>query len=436
MIRYPKFLLTGFILWVLFYIFIEKFDITWWVLAIVPAFLAAVIVWLFHRTLQKRKFSQLFFVGFFLLIISLPLVGRKQETSLEKRKLTEFPAMRISNVWEFFFQFQNYFNDRFAFRSQSVEAISRFRLDFFGVSSMPHLVEVGKNGWLFTSKSDQIQNTATPFTDEELDAVERNLEMITRYLDQYGIKYYFAIIPTKEHIYQEQMHELLKRRMRFSKADQLNNRLRNNPIIRTIYVKDVLMEGKSVRDTYSSIDTHWNQYGCFLAYRKVVARISQDFPGIQGADHNDFDIVTTRTDEGDLQFLMGFRKKYFFDHYRYVPKNGVEPFEVDSVYPEVPASWNYAVMKMPGNNSGLKLVMIRDSFGEFMKLFLSRDFENTELIWNPVVPIGKVLSVKPDVVYQQLAEPLVMHALKLPEEIAADTVFLKKYYPEYLNLNH
>lgn len=410
----------------------ENFELHFIVIIALSFLLPFITVWTIKEYLIKRTFSQLFFVGSFLLIISIPLTGKKEEVSLEKRALTSFPKMRITNVWKFFFEFQDYFNDRFAYRNKSVEFISKFRLDLFKVSNMPHMVEVGKNGWLFTSKEVQIKNIATPFTKEQLDTVEMNLEIITRYLDAHNIKFYYSMIPAKERIYPEYMSELLQYRMRFSKYDQLYERLSKNPRIRSVDVKDVLIAGKPVYDTYSSIDTHWNHFGCFLAYSKIINRIKKDFPEIEPSVLSDYIIDTLRTDDGDLQFLLGFRNKFFYDNYRLFHKSGIIPLAVDSTYPDVPASWNYEVRTMSNTKNKLKLVLVRDSFSEYLKFFIARDFEKSELIWTPYVPIGKIISIKPDVVLQEIGEPLINTALTAPNEILADTAFMNQNFPGYL----
>ena len=74
--------------------------------------------------------------------------------------------------------------------------------------------------------------------------------------------------PIKERIYPEFMPADLRHKFVFSKAEQLYDRLKNNTKIRWVNYKSELIAGKKVRPTYYNLDTHWNEYGAFLAYKK------------------------------------------------------------------------------------------------------------------------------------------------------------------------
>ncbi|HMT28232.1 MAG TPA: hypothetical protein PKD91_03020, partial [Bacteroidia bacterium] len=290
--------------------------------------LTAISFTLLRKHISYYPFYKFFLIFTFIFLITVPLIGRKESTSFEKRTLAEFPKFRASNICKFFFQYQDYFNDRFAFRNEAVQAISKFRFRMFRVSPMPQLVQVGKDDWLFTSRDEYINDTSTPFTKEQLDSVILNLQIVTKYFDIRNIKYYYAMIPVKERIYPEYMPGDLRKRMTFSKAAQLNEALKQHPEIRAIDVKDVLIAGKQVRPTFYTTDTHWNEYGAFLGYRKIIERVRQDFPQIVPFEISDFSIDSSVTDAGDLQVLMGFRDVMKFNHYHLKRKNGAIPLVV------------------------------------------------------------------------------------------------------------
>ncbi len=414
--------------WVLGDKFISNYHLVW----IFTLFMTLTTLLLLRLQLKTQSFSKIFFIGTFILLISIPFVGEKENTSFENRTLTAFPAFRMSNPWKFFNQYQNYFNDRFAFRNIAVQSISKFRYYLFGVSPMPKLVEIGKNNWLYTSNSKYITDTSTPFTNEELEKVILNLKITTKYFDLRGIRYYFTMVPVKERIYPEYMPELLKYRMRFSKAEQLHEELLKHPSVRAIDVKDVLIEGKKVRPTYYTIDTHWNEYGAFLAYRKIIERIRQDFPQITPSEIQDYHIDSVIIDGGDLQLLMGFRDVMKFKRYFLTHKTRPEPAKIDSSDYE-PGSTAYSIREMPVAASGLKLFLVRDSFSEHLRTFITPDFDRTVLAWKPVVPVVKIMSEKPDIILHEILEHFAPFTLELPPEIKSDTLFLNTHFPGYLN---
>lgn len=381
--------------------------------------------------LQQQPFSRLLLVATFFLLISVPLAGKREESSFEKRTLAEFPKFRWSNVWKFFYGYQSYFNDRFAFRNDAVQAISKFRFRVFRISPMPQIVRVGKDDWLYTSRKEYITDTSTPFTEQQLDTVVMNLEIITKYFDIRNIKYYFSMTPIKERIYPEYMPADLRYQLEFSKAQQLYERLQNNQIIRWINIKNELIEGKKIRPTYYKLDTHWNEFGAFIGYKKIISRVSSDFPAIVPFTENDFIIDSTVTDAGDLQLLMGFRDELQFKRYELKFKQPVNLVVVDSSsYDASPGK--YSIRKAPDSKTGLRLFLVRDSFSEYLRIFLTPHFERTVLAWMPVIPVAKVVQEQPDIVIQQMLEQFVMYTLQLPPEIKGDTLFLKQNFPNYL----
>lgn len=387
---------------------------------------------LFTRShINKQPFSRLLLVATFFFLISVPLAGKKEEDSFEKRALAEFPQFRWGNVWKFFYGYQSYFNDRFAFRNDAVQAISKFRFKVFRISPMPQIVRVGDKDWLFTSRSEYIHDTSTPFTEAQLDTVVMHLEIITKYFDIRNIKYYYSMTPIKERIYPEFMPADLRHKFTFSKAEQLYNLLKNNSNIRWVNYKPELIEGKKTRPTYYTLDTHWNQFGAFLAYKKIIARVKADFPSIIPYTDDDMEIDSSVTDAGDLQLLMGFRDLLHFEHYHVKFKVPVNPIVVDSASYDTRVG-RFSIREMPGPKKGLKLFLVRDSFSEYLRIYLTPHFDRTVLAWMPVIPVAKVVEEKPDIVIQQMLEQFVMYTLQLPPEIKGDTLFLNQYFPEYL----
>ncbi len=86
---------------------------------------------------------------------------------------------------------------------------------------------------------------------------------------------------------------------------------------------------------------------------------------------------------------------------------------------------------MPVVENKLRFALIRDSFSEYLKLFICRDFSRSDLVWTPKLPVKEILVAKPDIVLQEMLEMFVMNTLVLPDEIKNDKNFMEKYFPEY-----
>jgi hypothetical protein len=430
----PKYILLAVQLYVLAWVMMLHFSDDQNILIISGIVISIVITFLMRNIISKWTFNKILFIGTFLVILYVPLVGPRETTSFEKRELAPFPEFRAGNPWKFFFGYQSWFNDRFAFRNDAVQLISKLRFRLFKVSPMPKIVETGQGDWLFTSRPEYILDTSTPFTPEQLDTVILNLQMITKYFEERNISFYFAMIPVKERIYPEYLPASLEYRMRFSKAAQLNERLKQHPEIRSVDVKDVLIEGKKVRPTYYTVDTHWNEYGAFLGYRKIIERVRQDYPQIVPFEITDYEIDSVMTDAGDLQLLMGFRDEIEFLRYHLKPINLPTPIVIDSSN-YVPGSTRYSIREVENAPTDLKLFLVRDSFSEYMRRYITPHFKRTVLAWVPVIPVGQAVKEQPDIVVQEILEHFVRFTLQLPPEIQNDTLFLNKNFPGYLKNN-
>ncbi len=383
-------------------------------------------IFLFKEKIKDFSLNKSLLIFTFLIFIFVPLVGKKQTTSLENRTLAPFPEWRWSNIWKFLFQYQTYFEDRFAYRNEMIAGINRLKINIFHKSATPDLVAIGSNGWLFTSKKDYIAATSAIYSEAQLDTIVFNLEIITQYFASKNIKYYFMMLPVKTRIYPENMVRLQLLEMANSKRDQIYERLKNNQIITSIDCKHELIDGKKVKDTYYKSDTHWNMFGAFLGYKKLMPILQSDFPQLTAYNENDFVIDSIVDYDGNLQKMLGITNMFQMKHYSYTFKNGYEPITntlKSSEYPNL----NITKSKMLHSGNNLKLFLVRDSFSEHLKIFLIPNFSTSVLAWTPIIPVNAVLNESPDLVVHEMLELFSDNLLKLPPEILADQDFINEY---------
>jgi len=402
--------------------------LTW----VIGAVISVVGTLMFRNTFRDYPLSKSFIILMFLLLIFIPFVGKKQTTSLENRNLAPFPEWRWSNVWQFFFKYQVYFDDRFAYRNELVEHVNKTKIKLFNKSAIPDQVTIGKEDWLFLSRKDYIAAASEVYTEQQLDTIVLNLEVITRYFDNKGIKFYFMMIPLKDRIYPEFLPPLQRVETRNSKLDQIFDRLKNNNVIRSVNCKQELLVGKKVKETFYKTDTHWNMFGTYIGYRKLMARLNEDFPVLQAYKPEEFMVDSTIEFDGDLQKMFGFNDVYKMRSYSYKLKSGAEPITTITTNPKYPNAY-FSTKKMPQKVNGLRLYLVRDSFSESLKVFLAVHFDYTSLAWLSILPVTEILSESPDILIQEMHEPYANHLLKLPDEILQDTVFIKHYKKTYLS---
>jgi len=368
----------------------------------------------------------MFFVTVFLLVLFVPLVAEKETVSLEKRPLAEFPEWRWSNVWKFFKDYQNYFDDRFAFRNSLIDTFGKFKYEKLKLSNLTGNVAIGKNDWLFYHSKEYMKEVSKPFTQEELQLFHYNLVVTTKWFEQRGIKYYITIPPIKPRIYPEKLPDYMRVAMHFSRLDQINKYLKMNSKYNIIDLRDELFEAKKKNIIYFSTDTHWNEFGAFAAYTKIINSISKDFNELTPIDFKKIQPIPTKYSSGDLLGLLGFTTNKYTTQYVLTLKDTVKFNLVYASDPGLPKN-NFETWETPKSSSKLKIYVVRDSFSENVKRFLLLNFARSTYAWIPVIPVNEVIEEHPDILLHETLERFTYCYLELPVEIKKDTAFTNQF---------
>lgn len=397
------------------------------IFAIVVALIIATTCnyFLFQKRDSKIGIHAVFIVSVFLAILFIPLVGEKESKSLEKRTLAEFPEWRWSNVWTFFKGYQAYFDDRFAFRNEIINAHGKMKYEIFQSNALTNKVNKGKDGWLFLNEQEYIDPISTPFTEKELQQFHYNLVVITKWFEKHEIKYYFTIPPVKPRIYPEKLSPYLSVALNFSKIKQLNDYLVKKSTYHFIDYRSELLKGKNNQQLYYKGDTHWNLFGAFIGYTKIINTIAQDFPQITPHQIENFTEHKYQMSTGDLDRLLGYKKSSTTQSF-FTLKDTADAVLKYSSHPETHTN-GFEEWEMPVKTNGLKAFVIRDSFTEQLKIFLNSNFDRSVYAWMQQIPVKKIAKEKPDIVLHEMLERFTDFYLELPPEIENDTAFTKQF---------
>ncbi len=401
--------------------------------------MSIVLLFVLRKIIQTHNFSFVLMVSVFLFVLLVPLLGKKETTSLEKRTLSEFPKFDINYVWGFTYGLADYINDRFAYRNTSISFLGKLKYEVFHESPMPNLVEIGKGNMLFYSTIEYVNEISEPFTSAQLDTLKTNMEIMTKWFDSKGIKYYITVPPGKDRIYPELMSIGLQYRTQFSKLDQLYNYIKNDTLIRFIDYRKELIDNKKTRLTYQETDSHWNMFGAYFAYQKITQRMKKDFPQINVAELSDYKMDSTISVGGDLQRHLGFDDLFTSHFYQFTPKNNAQPITLDSSKYDRPDA-HVEIFENPKTSTGnisacpLKLFVDRDSYMGAPKMFFITQFRHSFFVWAKSPRIDLIMQEHPDVVLDEVLERYVNHFLYLPDEIRKDSVFIKQNFPNYYKI--
>ncbi|MGQ3889235.1 DHHW family protein [Legionella sp. CNM-1927-20] len=359
------------------------------------------------ENLNKEQFFNYLLVLFFVMLLTLPLIGIKLTTTdaAEQRVHNKRPKLILSKegVKLFPHDFEAYFNDNFGFRSYFLDLYNQAVHYLFKESGSPRVI-VGKNGWLFYSDEKSLEDIQgrEHFSPEELEKWALTIKEKGSWLASRGIKYRFVIPPDKHSIYTEYLPASHKRHTP-SRFQELMTYLGSNPYVIDLF--SPLKEKKSPHNPklYFQTDTHWTSYGAYVGYLNIMKSLGKDYVQntILYKEENFKDTPKAKKDlaiMARLNLLEG----------DIVP----EP-DTNYVYPAqllYPLGFKQNAFKTGATYAPPKtkrLLIFHDSFTTRMSRYFSSGFERVVYFWG--MPdneqfIQLVLQENPDVVIEERVE--------------------------------
>lgn len=142
----------------------------------------------------------------------------------------------------------------------------------------------GRDGFLFLGTYERMDVTRL-FTDpgalpgSVYDEWSRTLTRRREYFERRGTTYLTLVVPDSHLVYSDK----LPRRTRTTQVTpygQVEARLDDATRAQCLYVLDDLVAGRAEHDTFQTTDSHWTDFGAYLAYRRTMAALSATVPNI------------------------------------------------------------------------------------------------------------------------------------------------------------
>ncbi len=327
------------------------------------------------------------------------------ERKAENRTFKDSLNIDITNLDIFPKEFNKYYNDNFSFRSPLLNLYHHIKFFYFKVSPHPNQTIVGNNNWFFLAKKEKdIYEGKLSFSDEDLENFEKEWNMRKKYLDSLNIKYCWVIAPFKHHIYSEYLPFNIVNRNNKKRVDQLIDRFQESLPDLIIDPTPELLTAKKNQKLFYQLDNHWNFTAGYITSKLILSKIKSDFPDVKIGDIPTYDWKDSTIQFGIHYSVIGIEKLYETDKFPIInnqlsvktKKYGFPPFK-NFPYPK-----SYE-MRYSNNSdtSGLKILVIRDSFGTQIIPFLKEPFKESLFIFDswqyslnkPIIEI-----VKPDIV--------------------------------------
>lgn len=265
----------------------QRYSISYLILftVIVLAFLLAykIVNYLANfKLLQNNSRIDIVFLSIFFIFLYIPMghISKEEISPNENRVLAKYPSL-LGNEGintRFGKKFESWFNDRFFGRRFMLSAEDKIK----GLIE-PHRgnkkVMVGKEGWLFYKGGNSVNNfiNKSELSSHQMEKGTEYLIAINNWCKTHNKKFYYVLIPDKHRIYGEYVQYIQKIRPDSESIDnQWVNYLRQHSDVKVIYLYDVLMQHKDKDLLYWKEDTHWNYYGGYIGYQKIMKVIAKD----------------------------------------------------------------------------------------------------------------------------------------------------------------
>lgn len=320
------------------------------------------------------------------LILIIPFVGLflfPTTESTENRVLASAPSL-IGKDGSINIRFLDdageYFADHYGLRNYLVDADARLYSALFDVSTADGVI-TGDDGWLYTKEALADYQGIAPYTDAQLDCLANNMGIIQAYCEDQGKNFLFTIAPNKNSVYPDHMPYYYPSDSH-SMTQTLGDALSAGGV-KYLDLFEALDDDKE--GLYYDQDTHWTNYGSYIASERIM-----DCFGLPSLGIADDDFRTKRTYYGDLAKML-YPISAQPEDYWYV--EGINDGSGDSADPRDGALWSLVegeslaagLVKttngLEGGDGGNSLVAYRDSFGIALIPYLALGFESVTAAW-------------------------------------------------------
>ncbi len=374
----------------------------------------------------------------FMVFISLPLgiafISVDESVSqTEKRKLAELPAIDFSltSLEEFPTAFDSYFGDHFGFRQQIVRTHNYILVKMFGVSPTG-LVIIGTNDWYFFTGDSAIKDYlgGRQLGSRKLASIYYLLQDRKYWLNSRGAEYMFLPLPNKEMIYDEFLPAHIRQHRGETIYRRVVNYLQEKEGFQDfIDVEQLMLKNKEKKQLFLRTDSHWNHDGVFLTYQEIMNRIGHWYP--------DMVPIPKRSERkmiydfsGDLTVLMNLQGLITEDAPDVIVDTVCSPRALERMdeIKKIPKYQDLELHRLPVQSGckeqTYKAVVFHDSFGRFLRPYLSQQFETVIYINHFDLEHAKAIieREKPDVVIDQRVARNLLKALRNDHELQQDVL--------------
>jgi len=371
------------------------------------------------------KIYSLILIGIFLSIISIQLINnifgiyKSEEISKsENRTLAKMPNFKLAKLDPFPQAYETWYNDHFIYRENILKWYNLMNYNF-NKSPFPEKVVLGVDKWLFYNiKESDLYKGKFMVSDDSIQMIVNELLYRKTELEKRNIKFYVLIVPIKAEIYPEYLPKYIKRTKNKTLTDKIIESIKLKPEINLITCKEELIEAKKSNNVYYKNDNHWNDFGAYITYLKLINKISKDFPILKKNIINKIHFKEDIQAGGNLANMISLDYLLNEKNNKITIENAKSKDAPKRNYPVVQGfgyANEYEIAKCIPDNLLPKAVIIRDSFFGALLPFVSENFSHSVYIfdkWQYKFNLDIIEIEKPDIVILQMYEPHISNILQ------------------------
>jgi len=356
----------------------------------------------------------------FVMVLLVPMLNGQFliwefEQKDENREFHEKPRFNIEHADPYPTDYNAYYKDAFSFRTPLLKLFKEFKFRWLMVSPAPEHTVLGNDGWYFVTKKEaQILAGKKDFSPEYLEAFKNEWQHRANFLDSLGIVYYWYIPPMKHYVYQDKLQFQTPISPRPKRVTQLQEYLNSYfpGLVRD--PTQILIKARDSVEVYQRFDNHWNHHAGYAVANDMIETLKKDFPQLSLRPYKSFNWIEKWKPGGFHAGILGIEDSLL--HIMPMDTNeqaiqfsyGLPPI-ANFMYPH---EYEYSYRKQ--DTTGLKILIIRDSFGEYFKPFIKESFSESVFIfdsWQYLLNEDIILKIKPDIVLFCSLETHISHVI-------------------------
>lgn len=166
---------------------------------------------------------------------------------------------------------------------------------------------IGKDGWLFQTSEEVMRDFQNdmPLPEKQLENIQQNLDKIAAHFKQQGTSLVVVVAPNKGSIYPDYLPDEIQKLNQKSRFDQVVEYLQQHGETRILDLRQELIASRAEHLVYYQTDSHWTDYGAYIAYRGILSSLKESHSQIIPRSLSDFVPESEGRVTMDLATLIG-----------------------------------------------------------------------------------------------------------------------------------